>query len=245
MKAGFLDYDTGVDSPLRRLDPRTKLLLFFCAVLIVASEPAGELAPFPWYFAAIAVLALASRVPVPRLAKRSLAAAPFLAMAALLPWTAVALGEASSAIDPTRFGLSVLLRGFAAILLLVLLTSTSPFHRLLWGLRKLYAPEALSQIVTLMYRHLFILVDEWRRAGQARECRSAGRLRLSATSIYGKQLGVIFLRSWDRADRVHAAMLVRGFDGRLPVTSPSRIAAKDVAALSAALAVFLFVRIQL
>jgi cobalt/nickel transport system permease protein len=245
MKAGFLDHDDGLNSPLHRLDPRTKLLLFFSAVVIVASEPSGEVAPFPYYYAAVGALALVARVPASRLAKRCLAAAPFLLMAAALPWTAAMLGDATSGLDPALFGASVLLRGFAAIILLVLLTSTSAFHRLLWGLRKLRIPEALSQIVTLMYRQLFILADEWRRAGQARDCRSAGRLNLSPLSVYGKQLGVIFLRSWDRADRVHAAMLVRGFDGRLPLSEPSRVAKTDLAALGLTLAVFLFIRTQL
>ena len=245
MKAGFLDLDAGIDSPVHRLDPRTKLLLFFSAVVIVASEPVGEIAPYPYYYAAVAVLAFASRVPMARLAKRCLAAAPFLLMASILPWTSAALGGPTGDVDPSRFGASVLLRGFAAILLLVLLTSTSAFHRLLWGLRKLRVPEALSQIVTLMYRQLFILLDEWRRAGQARECRSAGRLNLPRTSVYGKQLGVIFLRSWDRADRVHAAMLVRGFDGRLPLSEAGNRTTADFVALILTVAVFLFVRTQL
>jgi cobalt/nickel transport system permease protein len=245
MKSGFLDRDSGIDSPLHRLDPRTKLLLFFLSVVIVASEPAGELAAFPYYFAFIAALAAVSRVPASRLASRCLAAAPFLLLAALLPWTAFALGDATDPAGAARFGISVLLRGFASILLLTLLTSTSAFHHLLWGLRKLRAPEALGQIVTHMYRQLFILMDEWRRAGQARECRSAGRLHLARTSIYGKQLGVIFLRSWDRADRVHAAMMVRGFDGKLPLSDPHHMEAGDFAALAATLAVFLAIRIQL
>jgi cobalt/nickel transport system permease protein len=245
MKSGFLDRDAGIDSPLHRLDPRGKLVLFFSAVVIVASEPPGELAAYPYYFAAIAALALVSRIPAGRLARRCLAAAPFLLMAAVLPWTAQALGESGAAHDAVRFGASVLLRGFASILLLVLLTSTSAFHHLLWGLRKLHAPEVLGQIVTLMYRQLFILLEEWRRTNQARECRSAGRLQLSRTSVYGKQLGVIFLRSWDRAERVHAAMMVRGFDGRLPLSSPHRISARDLIALAATLAIFLAVRIRL
>jgi cobalt/nickel transport system permease protein len=245
MKYGFLDRDAGIDSPLHRLDPRIKLLLLFSAVVIVASEPAGELAAFPWYFAAIAALVLASRVPAARLGRRCLAAAPFLLMASLLPWTAMAFGDASATQDATRFGLSVLLRGFASILLLVLLTSTTAFHHILWAMRKLYAPEALGQIVTLMYRQLFILTDEWRRAAQARECRSAGVLNLPVTSVYGKQLGVIFLRSWDRADRVHAAMMVRGFDGRLPLEARQRITPLDLAALALTLVIFLAIRLWL
>lgn len=245
MKFGFLDRDAGIDSPVHRLDPRAKLLLFFSAVVIVGSEPAGELAAFPFYLGAIATLALASRVPPGRLAARCLAAAPFLLMAALLPWTAMALGDATATPDATRFGASVLLRGFASILLLVLLTSSTAFHHLLWAMRKLHVPEALGQIVTLMYRQLFILLDEWRRAGQARECRSAGVLNLPAASVYGKQLGVIFLRSWDRADRVHAAMMVRGFDGRFPLDARRRVTLRDVAAVALTVSVFLAIRIWL
>jgi cobalt/nickel transport system permease protein len=245
MKSGFLDRDAHIDSPLHRLDPRAKLLLFFLSVVIVASEPAGELAAFPYYFAAIAALIAASRVPLGRFANRCLAAAPFLLLAAMLPWTAATFGGELNSASAVRFGESVLLRGFASILLLTLLTSTSAFHQLLWAMRRLHIPEALGQIVTHMYRQLFILIDEWRRAGQARECRSAGRLNLSRTSVYGKQLGVIFLRSWDRADRVHAAMAVRGFEGTLPLSEQHRIVARDFAALAIGLGLFLVIRIQL
>lgn len=244
MKYGFLDQHAGLDSPIHRLDPRAKLLFFFGAALVVASEPAGEVAAFPYYAALILGLAWASRVPLLYLAARWAAAAPFVVLAALLPWVAAALG-AEPVDSPENFAASIVLRAWGAITLLILLTAATHFARLLWAMRKLRAPASLSVIVTLMYRYVFILLDEWRRISQARDCRSAGVLRGSKASFYAKQIAMVFLRGWERAERVHWAMAVRGFRGWFPLLDAPRFRPADLGFLVLGLASFLAVRVWL
>ena len=111
---------------------------------------------------------------------------------------------------------SVVLKAFAAIILLVLLTSLDKFHRLLKGLRSAGFPVVFTVLAALMYRYIFILNDERLRTQLARASRTPGRLRTGRLRVIGNQAAVIFLRSWERAHQVHQAMLARGFDGSFP-----------------------------
>lgn len=244
MKYGFLDRTVVEDSPLARTDPRAKLLLTLAAVTAVASEPNGELGAYPYYFALLALLALAGRVGPLRLLRRCLPAAPFIGMAAALPLVSIWL-DAGDAAAAQLFALSVLLRSGLAIALLTLLTETTAFADLLQAMRALRAPEALSAITTLMYRYIFVLFDEWRRVSQARACRTAGKLRLPALPFYGQQVGLAFVRSWERSERVHAAMNLRGFTGALPVAARLQLTAADVVPATLAALAFWAVRILL
>ncbi|MBI1353210.1 MAG: cobalt ECF transporter T component CbiQ [Acidobacteria bacterium] len=244
VKYGFLDRTVVEDSPLARTDPRAKLLLTLAAVTAVASEPNGELGAYPYYFALLALLALAGRVGPLRLLRRCLPAAPFIGMAAALPLVSIWL-DAGDAAAAQLFALSVLLRSGLAIALLTLLTETTAFADLLQAMRALRAPEALSAITTLMYRYIFVLFDEWRRVSQARACRTAGKLRLPALPFYGQQVGLAFVRSWERSERVHAAMNLRGFTGALPVAARLQLTAADVVPATLAALAFWAVRILL
>lgn len=218
MKYGFLERDVIADGPLGRVDPRAKLLLTLAAVTAVASEPNGELAAYPYYLGLTAVVAFAGHVGPFRLIQSCLPALPFIAMAAAFPLAAIWL-DGTPAVQAQGFAASVLLRSGLCIALLTLLTQTTAFADLLQAMRALRAPEALAAITTLMYRYVFVLFDEWRRVSQARACRTAGTLRLPVVSFYGQQIALVFVRSWERSERVHAAMHLRGFTGALPATS--------------------------
>jgi cobalt/nickel transport system permease protein len=161
---------------------------------------------------------------------------------------AAAPGESAFAVldqnaETVRFGLSVLLKAYAGIILLTLLTSTSRFDHLLWGLRRLKAPEILHVIATLMYRYIFILLDEWRRTTQARQIRTPYGLRVGRVSLFGKHVALVFIRGWERAERVQAAMTVRGFSGEFPLAHVSRFQAADALFLALMMVSFLGVRL--
>ncbi len=71
-----------------------------------------------------------------------------------------------------------------------------------------------------MWRYLFVLADEAIRLMRARDARSgvlAGRRPggsvLWRARVAGGMAGSLFIRGFDRADRVYAAMLARGYDG--------------------------------
>jgi cobalt/nickel transport system permease protein len=255
MRHDFLDQHTHLDSCLHRLDPRAKLVAVCLAVLVVAATPAHLPRLFGGYYALIAVLALLSRVPLPHLARRCMAAAPFIVMAASLPLISAWLGPGPNADagapgllgyappEARDLSLAVLMKGFAAILLLTLLTATTRFHHLLWGLHRLRAPEVLSVVAGLAYRYLFVLLDEWGRTQRARACRSPAGLRMNRFSLYAKQIGLVFVRGWERAERVHNAMMLRGFQGRMPVTPVRQFSLADGLFVAIAVGSFLAVRL--
>jgi cobalt/nickel transport system permease protein len=219
LKHDYLDKYSRLDSFVHRVDPRAKLICFFLAVAAVVSEPRGDITGFPFYYLLIFMLLAASRIPVVFVLKRCLIASPFIVMAAgVLPLSYV-LSPSTSSLSPDVMlfhSLSILLKAYAAVILLTLLASTEKFHCLLNGLQKLKFPPILGIMSALMYRYIFILNDEMLRTARARKSRTPGKSRISRFRIYGNQAALIFLRAKKRAQDVYNAMLSRGFKGDFP-----------------------------
>lgn len=212
VKRGFLEFEPR-GSWLERRDARILLAGTLLAVVAVASEPSGELIGFPFYLVFVVWLALAASARPRELFRRIAAATPFIATAALAPWLGGALGGNAAVEVGPAWSASILLRAYVAVLLLSILTIAAGPDRLAGAMRGLRFPAALGGVIILMYRYLFLLADERRRLAQAQTCRSAGSLTVPRLDFYSKQLGVLFLRAYDRSARVHGAMEVRGFEG--------------------------------
>lgn len=198
-----------------KLDPRTRIISVTLATLIVASTTPAHLLPFAFYIPFTILLVLTSRASGLRLLLRVLEASPFILLAA-------GLLIVRDGLDPTLLranlapAASVALKGYTASLLLAFLMATTPLADLLWALRKMHAPESLNLILSLMYRYTSLMSEEYSRLERARDSRTARPLGHHRYAIYGRQLGTLLIRSWDRAERVHSAMLSRGFDGGWP-----------------------------
>jgi cobalt/nickel transport system permease protein len=86
---------------------------------------------------------------------------------------------------------------------------------LLAGLELLHAPKFLIQVMQFLYRYLIVLMEEagaMRDAGASR----AGSIRSLELRKAAGAAGVLFARSYGRAQAIHEAMLARGFDGHIP-----------------------------
>ena len=168
-------------------------------------------------------MVLLSRVPLLYILKRSLVIVPFvLLVAALAPFfmqgeIAGGFSIGSWHISVYRQGLQVFLtvlaKSWLSILSLVLLTSTTSFPALLKGLEQLRMPRVMVMLLSFMYRYIFILTDEVMRMKQARDSRNFGGRRLWQIRTVGNMIGTLFIRSYERGERVYAAMVARGFDG--------------------------------
>jgi len=108
---------------------------------------------------------------------------------------------------------NVLIKAWLSILSLTWLTSTTKLTNLLKGLEQLGMPRVMVMILSFMYRYIFVLVDEVMRLRQARDSRDFGSKRLRQLGTVGNMIGTLFIRSYERGERVYAAMLARGFDG--------------------------------
>lgn len=224
MKHSFLDQYSDRDSFVHRLDPRTKLVTVFLFILAVALTSPAVWPAFAVYFVLISSLILLSRVPVLYVLKRSLVIVPFvLLVAVFVPFFKE--GEIAGSyniwlwqVSVTHSGLQVLwnilAKAWLSILSLILLTSTTKIAELLQGLERLHLPRVMVMILSFMYRYIFVLVDEVMRMKQARDSRNFGGRRLWQLRTIGNMAGTLFIRSYERGERVYGAMLARGYDGQ-------------------------------
>ena len=222
MKHNFIDRYAALDSPLHILEPRSKLLAFSALIIAVLCIPMDRGALFFVYFFVTAILMGISQVPLAYIMGRTLVILPFIVLASLAaPWRGWP-------------GLWVLfVRAIICLVLLILLTNTTRFTELLRGLRKLGCPQILVMNLSFLYRYLFVLTEEAMRMKQARDCRRVGRAPfLEELKILSSMLGTLLIRSFERAERMHAAMLSRGFAGEFQVPSPRRFTWRDLAFLS-------------
>jgi len=226
-------------SVVHRLDPRLKLLATLATVLVVTITP-----PPAWYallsLGALGwVAVLASGIPVPYMLKRASIALPFAGMAAIsLPftragealWSGGLLGWTLTITDQGLWlFLSVIAKAWLSVLISGLLVTTTPFPDLLKAMRRLQIPDVLVTIVSFTYRYLFVLVDEAQRLQTAREARSAGAggTVLWRVKVLGGMIGSLFIRSYERSERIYQAMLSRGYAGQLQSMAQLAWGARD------------------
>ncbi len=215
---GALDDLAGGDSPVHRLDPRAKVLATAAFIVAVASFGRYEVAALvPFALFPVALLALGG-IPAGFILRRMLAALPFvLVLAALNPVLdrapMAALGPVTVSGGWVSFA-SILLRFALTVGAALVLAATTGMDGVCTGLERLGAPRALTQQVAFLHRYAFVLGSEAVRIHRARSLRAFGR-KVSPRE-FAFLAGHLLLRAWDRARRIHVAMLSRGYDGHLP-----------------------------
>ncbi len=216
MQHYYIDRYSCLDSPVHRIDPRVKLVAVFLCIAILVSENGYTIVRFvPYFLLCIGAVAV-SKVPLVYILKRFLLVSPFVVMASLLMPLSHLLSPEPVPETAIPQGAGIFFRSFLAVFLLILLTSTEKFHRLLLGMRLLKIPRLVGVLAALMYRYLFVLTDETLKTTRARMSRTPGKLKTPLLTVYGRQTAAIFLRSWDRAGVLYKSMLSRGFTGEFP-----------------------------
>ncbi len=219
MKHAFLDEYSDLESPIHRLDPRVKLVGLVGLVVVCVTTPPHLYAAFAAYLGLEIALVLMSRLPARHVLKRMLVVLPFVLMvAAFIPF--FSRGGGSYNLGPVRVsghGLTVLwnvaVKSTVSVLAVILLSSTTPFPDLLRALEKMRAPRLLTSLLSFTYRYIFVLVDEMQRMRRARDSRGWSGRWLWQSKVIGHMIAALFLRSYERGERVYAAMLARGHGG--------------------------------
>jgi cobalt/nickel transport system permease protein len=225
--------------PLHHLDPRVKTVATLGFVVAVALVPNGVPERLAAFALVLLAAALVGRLPLGFLLRRLVWVLPFVALPALLlPFTA-GPGRAPGFHAPTVAGLlaagAIVGKALLCAGATLVLVATTPMSALLQALRFLRVPATLVSVVGLLYRYLFVLVDEAERMQRARLQR--GGRRLGGARGAAALLGALFLRAHERATQVHRAMLARGLAGEARVSRDLHLHAADLlfAALAAAL----------
>lgn len=243
MHADAFDRFHEADSHLHRLDPRVKVAVTVLFILSNALLPDGAWAAFGLSWIVLLWANHLSRLGVDFTFKRSFIALPFALAAVsaifsplgepLAEWT---LGPFT--LIPTDFGLvkfgSILLRSWLSVQAAILLVATTRFPDMIHAFEHLHVPAVLTTIVSFLYRYLFVLTDEVMRLLRARQSRSAtvaglksGRNVVWRARVTGNMAGQLFLRSYERSDRIYNAMLSRGYTGQLRTLNPHVMGSSD------------------
>jgi len=218
------------ESPIHKIHARVKIIFTLVFILALNLSPANAWPGFILFFSILLSLILISRIGFSYVLKRALLALPFVLSAIpLIFWGPQPLNQVRLldglyvSISPTGLEkcISITIKAWLSVQAAVLLTATSSFSDLISGFRQLHVPAILISIIELMWRYLFVMVDEVNRLIRARNSRSSKRDMHThyggsvfwRARVTGNMAGSLFLRSIERSERVYAAMLSRGYTG--------------------------------
>ncbi len=224
MRHSYIDQHSDKDSFIHHLDPRVKVIsLLALLVCIVLTEP-GLFRSFLLYGLLLGILLSLSKVPVGFVMRRSLVIIPFVLLIAIfLPFYYVGEGTRGLIIFS-----NIVIKSFLSIFTMILLISTTRVKDLLKALEKLKVPSIFILIMSFMYRYIFVIQDEFMKMQHAKESRSVGGSRWFHTRVLANLIGVLFVRSYERAENVYLAMCSRGFGGEIKTLKVFKLEAKDL-----------------
>jgi cobalt/nickel transport system permease protein len=220
--------------PVHRLEPHLKLVAVLGFALVVVATPvhAGWApAAYLGFLVLLLVVARIAGVGPGRLGRGLTVEIPFVLFAVLLVFVSRGPRTEVLGLSVSQSGLAVggglLAKATLSVLAATLLAATTEPRALLRGLERLRLPQVLVQILMFMIRYADVVGGELRRMRVARESRGFRARHLGALRVLGPAAGSLFIRSYERGERVHLAMLSRGYTGRLPTGPVAPVGARS------------------
>ena len=263
MHANLFDRYHHTEGPLHRLEARVKVIVTVAFIVSNALLPDAAWMAFGMGWLLVLAANAVSRLGLGFTLKRSFVALPF-ALAAIssifstpgntlssFPFLGMQLIVTDAGV--LRF-FSILVRSWLSVQAAILLVAVTPFPDLIHALEHLRTPKIITTIIAFLYRYLFVLSDEVIRLLRARQSRAAasavaapaqrsgGSVKWRA-KVAGTMVGQLFLRSYERSDRIYNAMLARGYQGQIRTLHPHTLTRRDWTI--GALSVLLILSLQL
>jgi cobalt/nickel transport system permease protein len=211
-------------SVLHRAAPHHKLAVLLGFVLVVVAVPRDWYAAHGGLALVLGAAVAASRVPPSYLAKRMVVEVPFVLFAVLMPFVSHGPRTDVLGVTVSEPGLvaaaALLMKGSLGVLASLTLAATTEPADVLRGLQRLRMPETLVQIMGFMIRYLDVVTGEMSRMTTAMRSRGCDPRSPRHWPTLARSLGALFIRSYERGERVHLAMLSRGYTGVLPTSDP-------------------------
>jgi cobalt/nickel transport system permease protein len=208
-------------SPLHRARPQCKIAASLLFVLAVVATPREAFWAFGLYGLLLAGLATLARIPPAALARRLVLELPFLAFAVFLPVVGhgqrVEVLGVSLAVGGLWGAWNILVKGTLGVAASAIVAATTPVAELLGGLERLRLPRTLTVIAGFMVRYADVIADEVRRMRIARISRGHDPRWIWQARAVAASAGTLFIRSYERGERVYLAMVSRGYAGSMPV----------------------------
>jgi cobalt/nickel transport system permease protein len=195
-------------------------------MLIVVATPREWYPVFAGYLLLLLGVIAVSEVPPLYIARRMVIETPFVVFALLMPFIADGPPTQLLGLTVSQPGLlaawGLLAKGTLGVVASLTLAATTEPRDLLAGLETLRLPNQLVQIMGFMMRYLDVVTDEMRRMRIARESRGFTARNIRHWPVVARSAGALFIRSYERGERVHLAMMSRGYTGTMPETRTTR-----------------------
>ena len=233
---------------IHRLDPRAKVLTTFCFIVCVVSFDKYEVsAMLPFLIYPVALIA-AGNLPPGYILRKTLIVIPFALMIGLFnPVFDRQVIMQVGSLDIWGGWVScysILMRAILTASAAIVLVATTGFPAICEALEKLRMPQVFTVQLLFLYRYIFDLTDEGARVARARQLRTYGRRGLGMRQ-FGSLAGHLLLRTWARAERIHMAMLARGFSGEVHATRRQiHFGSRDLLFTCCWMAAFILLRIH-
>ena len=234
-------------TPVHRLDPRAKVLTTLCFILCVVSFHRYEISAMLPFLIYPAALIAVGGLPCGYILRKMLIVIPF----------ALVIGIFNPVFDRQvlmQLGsldiwggwiscISILIRAILTASVAIVLVAVTGFPAICEALEKMGMPKVFAVQLLFLYRYIFVLTDEGVRTARARQLRTFGK-RGFGIRQFGSLVGHLLLRTWDRAERIHMAMLARGFAGDFHTTrQQSHFGRQEVIFMGGWIALFILLRL--
>ncbi|MET7767478.1 cobalt ECF transporter T component CbiQ [Nocardia sp. NPDC005366] len=204
-------------SPVHRVPAEVKIVCAVVAVFAVVATPREMFWPFAVYAAGVIVAWRSARIGLRWIAPRLLIELPFVVLAILLPFAAGEPRTTVLGLSLSTTGLyaawGIIAKGTIGVAISLTVAATTSIRELPGGLSRLHVPAMIVVIVVLMLRYVDVIADEAARMRLARISRGDDPRTIRQIGATARGVGNLFLRSYERGERVHLAMLSRGFTG--------------------------------
>lgn len=227
-------------SPVHRAAPHLKVLATLGFVVAVVLTPKEQAWAFGLHLAVAVAALMAARIPAQFVAARLTVIVPFLLAAGTLPFLAAPPDNSWGLSVPGLWAAwNVAAKATLGTLASITLAATTEPSELIAGLERLRAPRIVTAILGFMIRYLDLVAAEMGRMRVAMRSRAYRPRWLGGASALGRGVGNLFLRSYERGERIHLAMMARGYSGSLPPAPPGAASVAPMATVAPAAAAWL------
>ncbi|MCS7231339.1 MAG: CbiQ family ECF transporter T component [Elusimicrobiota bacterium] len=204
MKHSFFDKYSYLDTPIHRIRPEIKMIFFLIFTSFVIIFEKKHFIFYILSFVGVFLISLISKVPFNFLIKKIITILPFVFLVAICNFFSKSKNISTA--------LYTFLNSSLVVFLLILLVETTKFYELLSVLKKFRVPKILIILLSFIYRYFFVLIDEIEKTLYSIKLRSPKKYpnKKSLANI----VGMLFIKSFERAERIYYAMIIRGFSAR-------------------------------
>lgn len=217
---------------LSKIDPRIKIVS--TAIFIFLAVTGNQnIVKFSFFFIILLIIVAFSKVHILSLFKRILVIIPFVVLVAVfLPF--FGFGETikffgiNVYVEGLKKFIDILMKTFLSVFCSAVLVESTDFQDLLKGFEKLKLPTIMVVLISFTYRYFSVIFKEAQRMKQARDVRSTTHGIIWQIKTFGNILGQLFIRSYERSERVYQAMVIRGFSGEIKTLDTFYLKKRDI-----------------